>query len=190
MAANIIVPPSEVWAYFHAHKNELGTDMNLIAESEDNITGIYITETDGDPQFIVENCNEVIDEDMAVTKTDCETTAAMLYAEYVGFTEEEDLSSDFESESENEIIMKREDELDVLFQNMVIDILGDSYFEDDIDDAIVDVKEHMLEYMARKHGLLIYRPMYLEDEDGKDFYSEYPYEEMIFEDCNPIYDPD
>ena len=72
----------------------------------------------------------------------------------------------------------------------MIDILGDSYFEDDIDDAIVDVKEHMLEYMARKPGLLIYRPMYLEDEDGKDFYSEYPYEEMIFEDCNPIYDPD
>ena len=60
--------------------------------------------------------------------------------------------------------------------------------EDIIATAADDIKEHVLEYIARKHRLPIYRPMYLEGEDGKDFYSEYPYEEMIF-DYNPIYEP-
>ena len=72
---------------------------------------------------------------------------------------------------------------------MLFDLLDKSVAEDVIEEIADDVKEHTLEYIARRHGLPIYRPMYLEDEDGKDFYSEYPYEEMIFEDYNPIYEP-
>ena len=95
-----------------------------------------------------------------------------------------------DSDIEKEIIEEREDEITVLFQNLLFDLLVDTANEDIINDIVEDVKEHTLEYIARKHGMPIYRPMYLEGEDGTDFYSEYPYEEMIFEDCNPIYDPD
>lgn len=190
MATKITVAPSDVWGYFHAHKDKFGSDMYLIAESGDGLTGIYITEQDGDPQFIVESSNEVIDEDMAVTKIDCEETAKKLYADYLGYDADDDLPLYDEEENEKETINEREEELDLIFQNLVLDILGDNYPEDNIDDITDDIKEHVLEYMARRHGLTIYRPMFLEDEDGVDFYSEYPYEEMIFEDCNPIYDPD
>ena len=186
MATKITVAPSDVWGYFHAHKDKFGSDMYLIAESGDGLIGIYITEQDGDPQFIVESSNEVIDEDMAVTKIDCEETAKKLYSKYLGY-DELDMSED--TDIEQEIIDDREDELTVLFENFLFDLLPNTD-EDTLSEIASDVKEHMLEYIARKHGMPIYRPMYLEDEDGEDFFSEYPYKEMIFEDCNPIYDPD
>ena len=51
-----------------------------------------------------------------------------------------------------------------------------------------DLKEHFLEYMARKWGLVIHRPMFLEDENGEEFYEDYPYDCIEFEDeDNPIY---
>ena len=178
MVNNVIVAPADVWAYFHAHKSELSTQMYLIAEGNDGKIGIYISEQDGDPYFVVENCNEIIDED---------TAARELYSQHLGYNEL-DMSAD--SDIEKEIIEEREDEITVLFQNLLFDLLVDTANEDIIDDIVEDVKEHTLEYIARKHSIPIYRPMYLEGEDGEDFYSEYPYEEMIFEDCNPIYDPD
>lgn len=180
MVNNVIVTPSEVWSYFHAHRTELSTTMNLIAENSDGTIGIYITEKDGEPNFIVENDDDIIDENMAISKVDCEETARELYSEYLG-------DDEFDMK---EIIADREDEITVLFQNLLFDLLVDTANEDIIDDIVEDVKEHTLEYIARKHSMPIYRPMYLEGEDGEDFYSEYPYEEMIFEDCNPIYDPD
>lgn len=186
MVNNVIVAPAEVWAYFHAHRSELSTQMNLIAEGNDGKIGIYISEKDGDPYFVVEDCDDVIDEDMAISKVNCEETARKLYFEHLGY-DELDMSAD--TDLEKEVIAEREDEITVLFQNLLFDLLVDTADEDIINDIVEDVKEHTLEYIARKHGLPIYRPMYLEDEDGNDFFSEYPYEEMIFEDCNPIYEP-
>ena len=51
---------------------------------------------------------------------------------------------------------------------------------------VEDVKEHLLEYFYRKHGLSVYRPMELEDDEGV-FIEDYPYECMEF-DPNPMYD--
>ena len=54
--------------------------------------------------------------------------------------------------------------------------------------VIKDCKEHFLEYLYRKHKFNIRRPMVLEDESGEDFYEEYPYPCLVFEDeSNPIY---
>jgi hypothetical protein len=159
--------------------------MNLIAENSDGTIGIYITEKNGDPNFIVENNDDIIDEDMAFSKVDCEETVRELYSEYLSY-DELDISAD--TDIKKEIIADRENQITVLFENFLFDLLPDTD-EDTISEITDDVKEHILEYIARKHGLPVYRPMYLEDEDGEDFFSEYPYEEMIFEDCNPIYDP-
>lgn len=182
MTPKITVAPENVWEYFHSHIDELDTNMNLIAETSDGFVGIYITEKDGNPMFVVEDCDEMVDEGIAINKFDCEEKANKLYAEYIGFVDENTYDNN------EEIIDQREDELDAIFQNLIMDIMG-NYFEDDFDDIVADVKEHTLEYMARKHGLPIFRPMFLEDENG-DFFSEYPYSEMIFDDFNPVYDSD
>lgn len=186
MINNVIVKPSEVWRYYHAHKSELDTHMLLIAEGNEGQIGIYITKRDGYPCLTVEDCDDVIDEYTVVSEVNCEEAATELYSEYLAY-EETDGSAD--SDIEKEIIEEREDEITVLFQNLLFDLLVDTADEDIINDIVEDVKEHTLEYIARKHNLPIYRPMYLEDEDGVDFFSEYPYEEMIFEDFNPIYEP-
>lgn len=173
------IPPSRVWDFFHAYKKDLTENMRLIASSSDGMLGIYLTEKGGDPFFVVEDCDDPIDEEIATSKKDCEETVKKLYAKYL-----DDDDNFFESEA----IDEREDELSVLFENLIMDIVDKGCNEDGLCDIIEDVKEHTLEYIARKHGLRIYRPMFLVDEYG-DFYSEYPYEEMEFEDDNPIYDP-
>lgn len=178
MTVKTIIAPSHVWDYFNSNREQFKNEMYLIAESNDGMTGIYITEKDGNPQFFVECCDEVIDEYRVFSNVECEKTARNLYSEYLDYTD-----------TEQEIIAEREDEITVLFQNLLFDLLVDTADEDIINEIVEDVKEHTLEYIARKHSLPIYRPMYLEDEDGVDFFSEYPYEEMIFEDFNPIYEP-
>lgn len=185
MKNEILVAPSDVWAYFQTHKSELDVQMHMIASGDHGKWDIYISEKDGNPSFIVEYCDEVVDEGVAVSKHDCEKTAKELYAEYLDYDELDILWDD---DDEHESIEEREDEITVLFRNFLFDLLATSTDEDIIDAIVDDVKEHTLEYIARKYDIPIYRPMYLEDEDGICFYSEYPYEEMIFDDCNPIYE--
>ena len=51
-----------------------------------------------------------------------------------------------------------------------------------------DIKDHFCEYVARKYRKKVYRPMYLEREDGTEFFAEFPYDNMVFDDPdNPIY---
>ena len=93
---------------------------------------------------------------------------------------------------QQDAIEEREMELDIAVSEFISAVLGgDAYLDsEDYDDIIEDCKDHFLEYLARKHGLDIFRPMVLEDEDGEDFYEEYPYECMEFDDeDNPIYQP-
>lgn len=101
---------------------------------------------------------------------------------------EEDELTDLEIE---DMISERESELDCAVWELLETVLQGVYCDDcceDFDDMLDDLKEHFLEYMARKHDLPVYRPMILEYDDGTEELSEYPYEEMEFDDPdNPIY---
>lgn len=188
---NIIITPSEVWTYFQEYKDKLKTEMHKIAESPNGSWEVWISSEDDNLRIIVTDTDDdIIDEGWATTEHECLDIVGDIYSCYLGYVDADD-EVDLDSEDEyinQELISAREDEIDVLFQNFLFDLLPDTD-EDIIATAADDIKEHVLEYIARKHRLPIYRPMYLEGEDGKDFYSEYPYEEMIF-DYNPIYEPD
>lgn len=185
---NVMIAPSEVWTYFQEHKDELKTEMCKIANSPYGSWEVWISNEDDNLRIIVADTDDdIIDEGWATTERECLDIVGDIYSCYIGYVDDE-VDLDGEDDYINqEIIAKRENEIDVLFQNFLFDLLPDTD-EDIIATAADDVKEHVLEYIARKHRLPIYRPMYLEGEDGKDFYSEYPYEEMIF-DYNPIYEP-
>lgn len=187
---NIVLYPSGVWEYFQNHKDELKDNMLKIAESPNGSWEVWIYNEDDNLRIIVTDTDDdIIDEGWATTEPECLDVVGDMYSCYLGYVGDE-VDLDGEDEYINkELISEREDEIDVLFRNMLFDLLDKSVAEDVIEEIADDVKEHTLEYIARRHGLPIYRPMYLEDEDGKDFYSEYPYEEMIFEDYNPIYEP-
>lgn len=198
----IDVESSEIWDYSLEHEDELSKNQHLMAENDDYGMEVWLTMANGSPELIVEcDGNEIYREDIFNEK-DAKRTADRIYDDYLSFkaietmTDSEDKTVYIEDESEDEyddeqmLIDEREEEIDAAVRDLV-NIVSDTGCYNLTDEAVDDLKEHFLEYMHRKLGISIYRPMYLEDADtGEDYFTEYPYDDMVFEDDNPIYKQD
>lgn len=187
----ITVAASEVWDYFQKHKAELEKSEHTIAENEEYGVEISITNEEGLPCFMVTADGYQYAEERAISANDCKETVETLYGDYL--TEKFVDGADDESRLDQEdMIAERELELDD-----AVSMLLDTVIEEDVamflgpeaDEICEDIKDHILEYLYRKHGISTRRPMVLEDtETGEDFFEEYPYEHMEFEDeDNPMY---
>lgn len=182
----ITVNASDVWNYFQEHKEELEGTEHIIAENEEYGVEISLSAEHDLPCFIVTADGYQYAEERAVSASDCKETVEMLYKYYLteSFVDGERCEeSRLDQEDE---IAERELELDDAF-TMLLDTLieGDLglYFGEEVDDILEDIKDHTIEYLYRKHGISIRRPMVLEDEEnGEDFFEEYPYGSMVFED--------
>lgn len=198
----IDVESSEIWDYSLEHEDELSRNQHLMAENDDYGMEVWLTMANGSPELIVEcDGNEIYREDIFNEK-DAKRTADRIYDDYLSIkaietmTDSEDKTVYTEDESEEEyddeqmLIDEREEEIDAAVRDLV-NIVSDTGCYNLTDEAVDDLKEHFLEYMHRKLGISIYRPMYLEDADtGEDYFTEYPYDDMVFEDDNPIYKQD
>lgn len=185
----ITVYPSETWDFFQKHRKELEKEMKEVASNDEYGTTIYITEDEGFPQFVVHEDDFPVLTESILDKRDCEESARRIYMQYLTSSvvsgvqwtrsesgSEEECMSDIEFEIE-----ERELELDDAVWDFFCAVFGDFYSLNGVDsDKIAeDFKEHALRYLYEEHGLDIYRPMYLEDEDGE-FFEEYPYEYLDF----------
>ena len=186
---NIIISASDTWGYFQKHKKELKTTEHIIAENEEYGVVITITEEKGIPCFIVTSDDYQYADEVAISESDCTKTVEELYDEYLTgrFIMSEDSAFDIE-----DAISEREAELDDAIINLIdvaMELESTEYLGLECDEICADVKDHILEYLYRKHGISTRRPMMLEDEDDKEeFYAEYPYECMVFDDeDNPLY---
>jgi hypothetical protein len=198
----IDVEASEIWDYSLEHEDELSRNQHLMAENDDYGMEVWLTMVNGSPELIVEcDGNEIYREDIFNEK-DAKRTADRIYDDYLSIkaietmTDSEDKTVYIEDESEEEyddeqmLIDEREEEIDAAVRDLV-NIVSDTGCYNLTDEAVDGLKEHFLEYMHRKFGISIYRPMYLEDADtGEDYFTEYPYDDMVFEDDNPIYKQD
>ena len=196
MAAKITVSASDVWGYFQDAKEDMKSHMHQIAGNHEYGVEIFVTEDSGLPSIVVTADDVQVYEETAVNAHDCQKTVEKIYDDYLtskviaslsGVDDDDDLTAtDIE-----DMIDERETELDAAVYEFVMTALQGAYFDDytsDFDDICEDLKEHFLEYMARKHGLPVYRPMMLEYEDGTEELSEFPYEDMEFDDPdNPLY---
>lgn len=194
----IIIDACDVWNYFKQHKDELRTSVHIIAENEEYGISITLTEENGTPLFEVTADDYQCEEERVFTETECLNVAKRLYDEYLTGEFVKECADDSSLLEQEDMISERETELD----DAIIQLL-DAVIEDDsicvlqsngidLDDLCDDLKDHILEYLARKHKLAscIRRPMIMEDEDENEFFEEYPYECMIYEDEeNPIYKP-
>lgn len=200
----IEVEPSEIWEYSLEHEDELLTKQHLMAQNDDYGMEIWLTMVSGSTELIVEcDGSEVYREDI-LNERDAKKTADRLYEDYLSIkaietltdsedntvyvedTSEED-DSEEEYDDDQMLIDEREEEIDSAVRELV-NIVSDTGCYNLTDEAVDDLKEHFLEYMHRKWGISIYRPMYLEDADtSEDYFTEYPYDDMVFEDDNPIY---
>ena len=214
MGKVIICQPSEVWDLYMANKGPyLQQYEKEIAENPDYGAAIYLTEERTYPQIIVYLDDALVYEEICYTKDKCEQVANMVYEEYLtqkvlnhagSYTptvnavtssekelddepDDHDAQADYELDETSKLleIDAREQELQDAFLEFLSAVDDQEIYDPDM---VVDTLDHVLEYMARKHGYTsIYRPMYLEDEAGK-FFEECPYECMEYDDPdNPLY---
>ncbi len=194
MDSKIIISETEVWDYFQECKEDLKTHMHKIAENAEFGIEIYITEDVGFPNIVVTADNVQVFEETAISENDCQKTVSKIFDDYLTSKvvttllgkEGEDKSTEADIE---DTIAEREEEIDCLVWDFVAGLTDGAYVDGiDLDKVLDDCKEHFLEYIARKHGIPIYRPMILEYEDGTEEVEDYPYEHMEFDDeDNPIY---
>lgn len=196
MATKITVLASDVWGYFQDAKEDLRLHMHQIAGNPEYGVEIFVTEDSGLPSIVVTADDVQVYDETAVNAHDCQKTVEKVYNDYLTPKVITSLSGNNDSEGLTnlgieDIIDDRECELDAAVYDFVMTATQEAYIDNyavDIDDVMEDLKEHFLEYMARKHGLPVYRPMMLEYEDGSEEMSEYPYEDMEFDDSdNPLY---
>ena len=190
----IKVKPHEIWDYFQQNRSEMANRLHLIAGNWEYGTSIYVTETNGLPEIVVFMDNSVVEEESCATAADCREIAEDLYETYLTVKAVSAALKDNRCSErlmdQDLMIDEREDELDSAFDDLLLIILGDDFYplHDEIDEIKEDLKDHVCEYLARKFGIDLYRPMYLEDESGMEFFEERPYDCMEFTDPdNPIY---
>lgn len=183
----ISVQPSEAWDYFQEHKKELRENSHIIAKNDEYGVEITITEKQGFPLFSVTADGYQYEEIKAINEEDCLDTVDALYEDYLTGTA---LILDEENLSQEDMIAERETELDDAIISLLDAVLdGDSQmeiYEKDIDleELCTDLKDYILEHLAKDYGLTsIRRPMILEDDEtGEDFFTENPYECMVYDD--------
>ena len=147
--------------------------VGIVTDSE---TGdgmeVWLTMINGSPELIVEcDGSEIYREDI-LNEKDAKKTADRIYEDYLSIKAIETLTDDGdttvyiedEEDDEQSLIDEREDEIELSVRDFV-SVVSDTGCYNIEDEVIDDLKEHFLEYMYRKWGIGIYRPMYLEDTD-------------------------
>ena len=196
----ILVEPKSIWKYYTEKRNSLSSIMYEIASNKEYGVTIYLTESDEGTRGATDACIVVEADDIEVysevllDEEDAENTCRRIYDKYLSDTVVDIISNmgvdgGLSIIEQEDNISERELELDEaveLFLDTVASGCDISMFIDD--DVIEDVKDHFCEYLARKWDVPVFRPMFLEDENGKEFYEEYPYGCMEYDDeDNPIY---
>lgn len=187
--------PHEIWELFQKDKPYLRAHMKVIAENPEFDVVIYVTVEEQKssifPNIVVCMEDSEIYSELAVNKVDCEHTVQKIYDEYLSEerlidrlieqetakAEEEEKDQQIE-EREMELFDAVNDLLDVFLNENLQKLVG----YEEADRITEDITDRLCEYLYEEHGLSCFRPMMLEDEDGEEFFEEFPYDCMIFDD--------
>lgn len=164
----IYLEPDEVWNFFIENFNDY--ESKLIAEDPEYGITIWLEFKSHYPSIVVNIDSEEYAIESAFSESACQRKVAYIYDTYLGSNLLNELN--FQEEMND-----REELLDELVENFIIDVTDLDDFEQDDkkrEDIIKDIKEHILAYMYRKHGLEPYRPMILKTADGE-VHEDYPY---------------
>lgn len=183
---DIILEPSEVWGYFQRNAGKLQSSYHLIASNDEYGAEIYISaDSYGEAQIIAELDGDRMETTVVSNAEECEKVCRSVYDDYLTpsavstATQAED---EIDRANEEECLIEaREQELDGATYDFLMVAL-DGEYQEDMDAIIETAKERFLEFIAREMKLPVFRPMHLEDEDGEEFFSEYPYENIIYDD--------
>lgn len=196
MAEKIIIEAADVWEYAQRHRSELNNEAHIIAENADFGIEICISIDSYYPVITVSADNIDIYEESIFTQFSCSNIVSEIYETYLttsyvsSVAEKSGENTAEDKVDEGDLIIERELELDEAIENFISVVDPETVTTmkaGEFEKLKEDLKDHFLEYIARKHNIQIYRPMYLEYDDGDEF-ELYPYDHMEFEDeTNPIY---
>lgn len=187
--------PEEIWPLYLRSGKEVADGYLLIAENEDFGIQIFLTEEGSMPVIAVFADDDEVYEEATVSQNDCTQTVKKIYDDFLDpqrvvqklIDLGADETADSVSKDDEDLILDREEELREAMSDFFSVVLDGCRVTDKT--IVNDCIDHFLEYIARKWGIEdIRRPMFLEDENGDEFFEEYPYEVMEYEDeDNPIY---
>lgn len=180
---NIVVEPNKVWEWVKEHSEEFSPGMRVIASNPSYGIEICIIGGTGEiPTIFVLADGEEIDEETCVSQNDCTITVKKFYDKYLSDNIVNALMSDDDSLTEEEELDKiddRELELDDALYEFLQTLIPNLFdVINDVDELCDDLKDSICEYLYKKYGISVYRPMFLECEDGTEEFTEYPYPEM------------
>lgn len=191
----IYIAASNVWDYFLQNKGALKLNDEVIACNEETGVVIAISNQSDYCVITVTVDDRPVLEETVTNAEGCKRTVGEIYDSYFysmsGLTSAEigkqmqfadtDLHEDPDELSLDEVIEYREAELNDAIFDLLNIVTNDQISYAKESTICEEVKDYILEYLAREHGLSVYRPMFLEDEKGE-FFEEYPYEVMEFDD--------
>lgn len=190
MYAQVFITPDNVWGYFQSHKDELLKESKLIACEPEYGTEVHLSVNGSFPSIEVTQDGYDVSVDCPYSAEECEHMATEVYDNYIfgdvigSFLDvecdgEHSECDELSTEEELYIIDEREDEL----KDSVLDMLvafAPNFLEiaDNPDGICEDLVNNIAEYLFTKCGISVYRPMYVEDENGNDEFLEFPYPEI------------
>ena len=191
MSEVMVLKPNEVWKYAMEHFSWIKDTPFVIGNNEESGIEITLSVDEEYPFIIVTSDDEEVDYEVVKSSADCEATVSEIYDTWLPTgtasntlvkDELDDDEPDYESEiREKESIDQREMELDECI-DWILSEIAPEYLEElgsvTVDEVFSDLKDMICEYLYKKCGISVYRPMYLENEHGIDEYYEYPYPEM------------
>lgn len=179
---DIFLKPEDVWQYYIDHTDELRIRMKLVARNNEFDTEIQIGEQ-GDllTAYVYLSDEEVATEEM-INAFDAKTTINRLCEEYISNAKNfvEERQSQQELDDEEDMIETRELEMDDAAYDFLVTILGEAFdvHSKETQEILEDLKDCICSMLYEKHGIEVYRPMYIADESGNEEFCLYPYAEI------------
>ena len=200
----IVYDPEEIWEVFQDEKIDIAEHRLLVAENDDfqvYLDCMISQSLEYVGMMVIQSGEYVIEEDFFEDEKECNDIFEKAFINYI-LIETSTVVEETETEKKENVydtiydkdgklnifyvdeIEQREGDLSLAVINF-IDAISDTQMSYALTDEEVDeIKDHFIEYLYRKFGLSIYRPMELVMDNGDEVYEEYPYPKLRFE--NPI----
>lgn len=182
MSANIYVPIEDSWDFFEDYCTRLKNEFIEIASYDDTI--VYMTESKGMPQLIVEIAGKEVENLSILSSSELVIQLEKLYSDYILFPEsgedsdasDDKVTGDEESSDPIDDAIMRDDELICATDDFLQVALSQEEYEALFDGFGFDMQREVLsdicEMLEKTYGVNIYWPAIVEDEAGNEIVVE------------------
>lgn len=172
---HVYMQPEEIYQYWMTHLGSLEYAPYKVAEHTRREVEVYISVPAGKTDeltFTIIKGGVVCAEYTAYTKEDVEFIFEEIEVEDLS-----DISDPGLVSMDEDLVEERENELD----DCLLDLIDVFCQEDNPNlnqDQLDELKDIICSIFKKKYGASVYRPMLLEDENGREYMSNFPYEEL------------